>query len=382
MDKANRETGELAAHDEASLLALQVLDSITAEVAVLDREGTIVAVNDAWNRFAEQNGGSARQTGVGVNYLEVCRSTKGFEQPTAEVACQGIQQVLDGSREIFKLEYPCHSPSEKRWFMLYVSRLKAQPDFVVTTHLSITDRKLTEQKLVESERLAAIGEAMRGLSHEGRNALQRAQAGIELLRLQIEDNEEALELLQRIESGQNHLLNLYEEVTNYAAPICLHCEPYPLNQLVDEVWTSLARRFPTVKFIHLDSSSDLTCEVDVLYMRMMLKSAFENALVFEAQGLEIEVSYRENELNGVPTRTVIISDNQRGVPREDRELVFKAFYTTKTKGTGLGLAVSRRIVEAHHGRIYFGTPLRKGASLYVELPRSQPVPPSPGFSPE
>ncbi len=357
--------------DAGNTLAREVLDSITAEVAVLDRNGTIIAVNDAWSQFAAKNGGTPRSTGIGVNYLQVCRSSRGLDQPMAAVARNGIQQVMEGAREVFKFEYPCHSPLEKRWFLLYVSRLRSQPDFVVTTHLSITDRKLTEQKLIESERLAAIGEAMRGLSHEGRNALQRAQASIELLQLQIGDDAEALTLLGRVEASQSRLLSLYEEVTNYAAPIELKCEPYPLNQLVDEVWSSIAKRAPAVKFSQSIGSTNLTCDMDLFYLQIVLKSVFENALASRADGLEIEVCYRESELNGAPARTLIISDNGRGVPSKDRELAFRAFYTTKTKGTGLGLAVSRRILAAQGGRIYFGPPLLQGASVYIELPIRQ-----------
>lgn len=359
----------------------QVLDSLTAEVAVMDRSGTIVAVNNAWTRFSADNGGSTRQTGVGANYLDVCRRIEGEDSHLAMQACRGIEQVLEGVRQVFDLEYPCHSSSEKRWFLLHVSPLKAEEDYVVTTHLPITDRKVAEQRLVVAGRLAAIGEAMQGLSHEGRNALQRAQAGMDLLRFHIAEDAEALELLGRIESAQHHLLRLYEEVKSYAAPITLSREPYALDQLVKEVWDSFASRAPQARFLnesrflHLPEGRTPTCEIDVSAIRQVLQLVLENSLATGTDALEIEVTYVEDQLDGLPAVTIIVSDNGPGIRPEDWERVFEPFYTTKQRGTGLGLAVCRRIISAHRGRICFASPRKAGASLFITLPVHQRLSP-------
>lgn len=347
----------------------QVLDSLTAELAVLDKRGTIIAVNDAWRRFAAENGGSPQKTGVGVNYLDVCRSAAGGDSLLAEQACCGIEQVFRRAREVFTLEYSCHSPAKQRWFLLSVSRLQAEDDFVVTTHLSITERKLTEQKLVMSERLAAIGEAMRGLTHEGRNALQRAQACIELLQVHVAEDSKALELLERIGNAQEHLLDLYEQVGSYAAPITLRPRTCRLSDLVDEVGATFASRAKLASFSNLALGDNSNCDIDVSAIRQVLQIVFENSLATRSGSPEIEVSYIEDELDGSAAITVIVSDNGPGVSPEDREKVFEPFHTTKTRGTGLGLAIAKRIVTEHGGCISFGTPRRGGASVYITLPR-------------
>lgn len=349
----------------------QVLDSLTAQVAVIDDSGTIIAVNDAWQRFALENNGPLDKTCVGANYLAVCRAAEGEESPLAEQAYRGIEQVINGDRDVFKLEYPCHSPTLSRWFLLHASRLQADERYVVTTHLSITDRKIAEQRLVVTERLAAIGEAMQGLSHEGRNALQRSQAYMDLLRLHIEDDKEALRLLERIESAQHHLLGHYEEVKSYAAPIVLRCEPCVLDQLVDEFWATFMSRPIPEKFSHVRGENNLTCDIDVSAIRHVLQLVLDNAVSTAAKPLKIEVSYIEDQIDGMPAVTIIVSDNGPGVPAEDREQVFEPFYTTKASGTGLGLAVCRRIVAAHHGHIAFGTPHCGGASVFITVPRQQ-----------
>lgn len=347
-------------------LSDRVLDSLTAGIAVVNKDGTICAVNDAWRRFSDENGGAPEATGIGVNYLDVCRLAKGDDSVFAERACLGIERVLDGSRDVFQLEYPCHSPIRKRWFLLFVSRLQGDGQLAVTAHLSITERKLIENQLVEAERLAAIGQAMQGLSHEGRNALQRSQGHIDLLKAKIESDQEALRLVQRIELAQRTLLGLYEEVRNYAAPITLNRESCDLVELVKAVGATYESSSPQVQFSYQDDALHSNCNVDLGTTRQVFDLVIDNALASGAT--LVEIACVSDELNGGPAVTVIVSDNGPGVPCEVREKVFEPFYTTKSRGTGLGLAISRRIVSTHGGQICLGAPRRGGASVYITLP--------------
>ena len=94
------------------------LDSLNAHVAILDGEGRILAVNDAWRRFASNNGQKESNACIGVNYLEVCRNALDRENgEEGAAAAQGIIDVFTRKRKEFFLSYPCHSPVKKRWFM-------------------------------------------------------------------------------------------------------------------------------------------------------------------------------------------------------------------------------------------------------------------------
>jgi signal transduction histidine kinase len=352
------------------VLSRKILDSLTAEVAVLDQDGTIVAVNRAWQQFSEENGGSPESTGVGTNYLDVCRSAAGEGEELAEQVGQGIERVLKGDRDTFRIEYPCHGPKEQRWFLLYVSRLQGEESLVITTHIAITDRKQAELQLVEAERLAAIGQAMQGLSHEGRNALQRVQSHIGLLRLHMEHDHEALDLLQRIERAQDKLLELYEEVRTYAAPINLSRQRCQLQELVDRAWSASQPSSCEVRFVHLPATFPTDCHVDPAAMQQVLRMIYSNSTASRQQDLEIRVSWVEQTREGLPGLTLIISDNGPGVPEEDWCRVFEPFYTPRTQGTGLGLAISKRIVSAHDGSIELGRPLLGGTSVYISLPHN------------
>jgi len=127
--------------------ARSVLDGLSAHVAVLDEAGTIVAANRAWKAFAQANGGDPRTVSEGADYLGACEAATG---PNAEGAAEfaaGIREVLAGRKERFELEYPCHSPTERRWFVARVSRLpEAGPSRAVVAHEDITDRRRREEE--------------------------------------------------------------------------------------------------------------------------------------------------------------------------------------------------------------------------------------------
>jgi PAS domain-containing protein len=117
-----------------------ILDSLLANIAVLDPAGEILAVNLSWKEFAKANQLNDANLGVGANYLDVCRAAS--LDPIARAALQGIRAVMSGDRSSFYLKYPCHSPREVRWFALRASPLVDYPHFVVVSHENITEQVL------------------------------------------------------------------------------------------------------------------------------------------------------------------------------------------------------------------------------------------------
>jgi PAS domain S-box-containing protein len=132
---------------------VSILDALTAHIAVLDAQGTIVAVNRAWRKFAQDNGAPRPDISyLGANYLNTCaESISESVGDEAAVARDGLQAVLEGVQSEFYLEYPCHSADEQRWFEMHASPLKGSRRGVVVAHQNITSRKLMEDLLRESE---------------------------------------------------------------------------------------------------------------------------------------------------------------------------------------------------------------------------------------
>jgi len=127
-----------------------ILNSVAAEVAVLDNQGVILAVNDQWQQFALNNGATSgrtvRATGVGVNYLQVCRAAIGAQEAYVREAVDGITAVLARRWPMFSMDYPCHSPEQLHWFTMVARPFGAEAEGgVVITHTDITATKLAEQ---------------------------------------------------------------------------------------------------------------------------------------------------------------------------------------------------------------------------------------------
>ena len=140
---------------EAESFARSALDSLSAHIAILDESGVIVFVNQTWREFAASNG-VVRNVAEGANYLRVCDSTGGAQSEDAAAFAEGIRSILSGQREEFALEYPCHSPTEKRWFIGRVTRFPHDdPPRAVVAHENITERKKAEEALRLRDRAIA-----------------------------------------------------------------------------------------------------------------------------------------------------------------------------------------------------------------------------------
>ncbi len=137
---------------ESERQKMGILNSFPAHVAVLNARGDIVMVNDAWNNFAIANGGSALQgMGVGENYLTVLQNAKGEYSDEAPIVSEGILAVLNGELPFYFMEYPCHSPTQQRWFMMKVSPLGSAEGGVIVAHTEVSERRLSDMALRESE---------------------------------------------------------------------------------------------------------------------------------------------------------------------------------------------------------------------------------------
>jgi PAS domain S-box-containing protein len=127
-----------------------ILNALPAHIALLDRQGVIVSVNESWRRFGADNECQSNAFGIGLNYLAICDQAQGDDAVEAQQCAAGIRAVLSGERTTFSIEYPCHSPSEHRWFLLTVTALlDGQRAAATVMHVNITALKLSEQALAQ-----------------------------------------------------------------------------------------------------------------------------------------------------------------------------------------------------------------------------------------
>lgn len=240
-------------------------------------------------------------------------------------------------------------------------------------HQAESDLRLAQQRLIQSERLAAIGQMMTGLAHESRNALQRSRACLDMLDLDLQSAPEQQDLVKRTRSALVELQVLYEEVRGYAAPIQLERTRQNIAQLCEETWGNLEEHWRAHKIelvISTDGSPEVLC--DKPRICQVIRNIFENALAVVPSESRIFVECRPIQRDQSAFLHVSITDQGPGLNEEQRLRIFEPFYTTKTKGTGLGMAICHRIIDSHGGRIFVGKGKpdleKNGAVIVFELP--------------
>ena len=141
-----------------------------------------------------------------------------------------------------------------------------------------------QQKAVQTERLAAIGQMMTGLAHESGNALARSQACLEMLALEVADRPEACELINRIQKAQDHLQQLYEEVRSYAAPFKLEREVWDVALTWRQAWENLAvrRQGRDAQIQEECDRVNRQCAIDPFRLEQVFRNILDNSLAAAA----------------------------------------------------------------------------------------------------
>jgi PAS domain S-box-containing protein len=149
----------------AQKLAQSTLDALNDFICVLDENGVIITVNEAWRELGLKAGARPESILAGASYLEVCDAATGSEAVLARQVAAALRAVLAGRAESFSMAYPCDSPDERRWFDLHITRFAGGgPSRVVVAHSDITDRKRAESELL---RLTQILEASQAAARVG-----------------------------------------------------------------------------------------------------------------------------------------------------------------------------------------------------------------------
>lgn len=210
------------------------------------------------------------------------------------------------------------------------------------------------------------------IAHESRNALQRIQVGTDMLGLDLDGDSDAHNDLQRINRSKEDLLHLFEDLRSYAAPIQLDLGVKNLAEVWHQAWANLevSRTGCDAELVEKTGDLELTCVIDAFRIEQVFRNLIENTLAACSALVRIKVSCTEFEINGAPAVCVSVRDNGPGLADEQRARIFEAFFTTKSKGTGIGMAIAKRIVEAHQGTITVGDAKDGGAEFLITLPRT------------
>lgn len=234
------------------------------------------------------------------------------------------------------------------------------------------ERNHAEKRARQAERLAAVGQAMAGVVHESRNALQRAKACLEMLALEVEDRPEALDLIAGVQRAQADLQRLHAEVGDYAAPMQLEFARSNLATLWRQTWSQLTPLWKDRSIVLRETiDCDPTGEVDAFRLNQVFRNIFENAIQASLAQGAILVRCESDVLDGRAALRCSVRDKGPGMNQQQRAQIFEPFFTTKVKGTGLGMAIAQRIVDSHGGTIEVADHDGPGAEIIITLPIMQ-----------
>ncbi|GHF44120.1 signal transduction histidine kinase [Deinococcus metalli] len=389
--------------------AIAAFDALSAHVAILDVNGIVLAVNRAWDAFAHSNGGHSE---LGTNYLTVCRLVQGPDREDALAIERGIRSVLDGKVDTFEWEYPCHAPTEQRYFVARVtSFVQDRETYALVAHENITRRKLAELEARDLNR------TLEARVHQRTVELETSQRALEAQNRELEISNRELSQFAAVASH-----DLQEPLRTLSLHADILLERYRGQQLDERADRYLmhiiaqagrARRLVQDVLTMADITADVAVEAvdlgallpdlldslnwpdtspvrwndvppvraNVAQMRQVLANLLGNALKF-SEGRDLDVTVTGHASAG--TVTVEVADAGIGIAEEHREKVFEMFRRlhnrTPTSGNGIGLAVCRKIIERHGGHIWITDSDRGGTSVKFTLPAAVPATATPRHS--
>jgi signal transduction histidine kinase len=226
-----------------------------------------------------------------------------------------------------------------------------------------------QSKLIQAERLAAIGETIATLTHEARNVLSALKMGLDMLPMILDEPDAIRTTIGHLKNCELRLRRLFEDVREFAAPIRLERTDFNISDIWRKAWRSLEFKWRDRDVLFDEEIADVPLNYcgDAFRLEQVFRNLFENSLAASSDPVVISISC--SQAPGQDDHLCIaVRDNGPGLSSEQLEKVFDAFFTTKTGGTGLGMAISRRIIEAHGGSITAIEDTVQGAEFRIVAP--------------
>lgn len=399
---------EAALRDSQRFLQ-STLDALASQVAILDEQGRILAVNKAWRRDDSLLHG--RQLETGANYLQICEQTTGDGGEELHRIAEALRSVRDGNAESVCIEQPCRSRNRMQWFLVRVSRFdNAGPLRLVVSLEDITVRVQAEEKLrrhaeeldrsrarIERQSLESTSQTRRlaeqnavlernnrelddfayAVSHDLREPIQAIRLYAQLLQ---RDSAEKLDntakaRVTEIEQQADSLQQLIETVLEFSRlhRAALVVETIDINEVVAQTIQVLqpALTAANAEVVVPNSLPQENCD---LVVRQVFFNLISNAIKYNDKPFrKVEVGC-ETPPKGGPT-VYYVRDNGIGIREKHFDAIFHQFRRLHAKdkyggGVGAGLAIVKKIIDRHGGNIWIESSVGEGTTFRFTLSRS------------
>ncbi|MEN3334792.1 MAG: two-component system, NtrC family, sensor histidine kinase HydH [Blastocatellia bacterium] len=332
-----------------------LLDSMHSGVIVITEDGVVETISESFRRLTGLQSAEAGQP-----YTELLA---GSEELRALVA-QSLSATEQGNLYQGRLQ-----SDSGRLLDVFTSPLLLGEAHrgLILIFVDVTEEVRAQTEVQRNRALSAIGQMTAQIAHEIKNPLGSIRFAAEILKRQPQGNGRDLETIAVIERSVDHLASVVAELSDYARPKELQKSEVNLNQLLDELVPMVADRL-AAKEMHLDKQYAARLPVgqfDVTELKKLFLNLIINAIEASEPGKRIEL--RTNS-DGNGKVIVEIADQGAGMDTETLRRLFEPFYTTKEKGTGLGMAIARKITELHQGELTVKSRKGQGTTATVRLP--------------
>lgn len=352
----------------------EILDSITESMAVINVSGEILFTNKAWGNFSEENKGEDSCTGINNNYLTVCDTVIGDESKMAKEAKTGIQRVIDKELEKFELEYPCHSPTKHRWFILRASHVSTNPELTLLAHINITNRKIAELEIEKNYRKSLIinerlNTTLYKIVHDIQNPLSGIIGLIDLSKSE-NDIKTLNEYLELIEEGSSNLSAFVTETLKHIST-SEELQSVDVDSMVRKYLETIEQlRKSNSIAIKLDIQQQGEFHTNVIEFRSIVSNLISNSIKYCDQSKSekfIILTFSSDSNKAI----LKIEDNGVGIRKEDIPKLMQRNYQVNKKsstGEGLGLFMVEKSVTILGGSIEINSDYGIGSEFIVEIP--------------
>ena len=359
-----------ARYQKSEAMTAAILGSLSAHIAVLDREGRIIAVNAAWRRFAlAQSDDLIEDAFIGENYLAVLANARGDKAEEAPLAYDGITRVLRGEIPTFALEYPCFTPTAELWFLMQVTPLQHVDGGVVVAHIDITERK---QEELRKDLFISLA------SHELKTPVTSLKLFTQMaVRRSIKQGyTDLVPQLRTVEEQTNTLVRLVNDLLDVSrlhnGQIEMRRAAFALNDLITETVATVGAVAPEHRFA---VATDAPCTVwgDRDRVSQVIINLLTNAVNYSPPGTTIHIHLTADDAQA----TLSVQDEGIGIEPTQQPKIFDPFYQIadlreRKTGLGMGLYISEQIIRRHGGAIWVVSERGQGATFTFTLPLALP----------
>lgn len=340
-----------------------ILASISSGVVAVDLQGRITHFNAA----AEKIYGLLADDTIGRTYSEVLPA----ETPNAETALKSAHALRDGEKF-------CSDVSGGMRPLAVSTSLLTDTHGVVHGAVEIvtdmTRLRSLESEIMRVKTLAALGEMAATVAHEVRNPLGGIAGFAGLLAREFDDGDPRRVSAEKIIRGCNNLNRIVTNLLEYAQPLRLERRYCDLkSELAEELSvfeSDIRRRQLPITVRREFTHAPVELFADPAHLRFALQNLLTNAADAAGHGeITCGIDTRRDGSGGAQAR-IWVADNGSGVAEANREQIFTPFFTTKDKGTGLGLAMVRKVADAHRGTVTLDTPEGGGSLFTLTIPLS------------